>query len=51
MKPTLGEVKATNTKATVSRQSMKTSMEATIQHFKTISAGLAVDAGAVYSAV
>jgi len=46
-----GEVKAVNSKLLPARQSMKSSMEATIQHFKAMSAGVILPAGEVYGAV
>jgi len=46
-----GEIKDINNKLLPSRQSMKTSMESTIQHFKAMSAGLLLPAGEVYGAV
>jgi len=47
----LGEVKAINIKALPSKNIMKQSMESTIQHFKTMSAGLILPIGETYGAI
>lgn len=46
-----GEIKSVNIKVSPSKLIMKTSMESTIQHFKTMSGGLHLPIGEVYGAV
>ena len=46
-----GEIKSVNIKVNPSKLIMKTSMESTIQHFKTMSGGLHLPIGEVYGAV
>jgi NADH dehydrogenase (ubiquinone) Fe-S protein 2 len=50
-KITAGEIKSINIKLNPSKNLMKQSMESTIQHFKTMSAGLLLPISEIYAAV